>query len=172
MYASYTGLEAGFVLVSADDPAMHSSQNEQDNRRLAAFARIPCLEPSSSQECKDFMRLAFELSERFDTPVMVRTTTRINHSASVVELGDPVELPPKRGKFPRNAEKYVMVPANAASATCWWSGGSRSCAPGRTAPRPRTASNFGVARWASSPPGWLTSTPGRCFPRPRYSSWA
>jgi len=113
MYASYTGLEAGFVLVSADDPAMHSSQNEQDNRRLAVFARIPCLEPSSSQECKDFMRLAFELSERFDTPVMVRTTTRINHSSSVVELGDRVDLPPRREKFPRNAAKYVMVPANA-----------------------------------------------------------
>lgn len=113
MYASYTGLEAGLVLVSADDPAMHSSQNEQDNRRLAAFARIPCLEPSSSQECKDFMRLALDLSERFDTPVMVRTTTRINHSSGVVELADRVELPPRREKFPRNAEKYVMVPANA-----------------------------------------------------------
>ena len=113
MYASYTGLEAGLVLVSADDPAMHSSQNEQDNRRLAAFARIPCLEPSSSQECKDFMRLAFELSERFDTPVMVRTTTRINHSSSIVSLGERVELPPRRDKFPRRPEKYVMVPANA-----------------------------------------------------------
>lgn len=113
MYASYTGLEAGLVLVSADDPAMHSSQNEQDNRRLAAFARIPCLEPASSQECKEFMRLAFELSERFDTPVMVRTTTRINHSSSIVEFGDRVELPPKRDKFPRRPEKYVMVPANA-----------------------------------------------------------
>lgn len=113
MYASYTGLEAGLVLVSADDPAMHSSQNEQDNRRLAAFARIPCLEPSSSQECKDFMRLAFELSERFDTPVMVRTTTRINHSSSIVSLGERVELPPRCDKFPRRPEKYVMVPANA-----------------------------------------------------------
>ncbi len=113
MYASYTGLEAGLVLVSADDPAMHSSQNEQDNRRLATFARIPCLEPSSSQECKDFMRLALDLSERFDTPVLVRTTTRINHSSGVVELADRVELAPRREKFPRNAEKYVMVPANA-----------------------------------------------------------
>lgn len=113
MYASYTGLEAGLVLVSADDPAMHSSQNEQDNRRLAAFARIPCLEPSSSQECKDFMLLAFELSERFDTPVIVRTTTRINHSSSIVSLGERVELPPKRDRFPRRPEKYVMVPANA-----------------------------------------------------------
>ncbi|MGC8916206.1 MAG: indolepyruvate ferredoxin oxidoreductase subunit alpha [Thermoanaerobaculum sp.] len=113
MYASYTGLEAGLVLVSADDPAMHSSQNEQDNRRLAAFARIPCLEPSSSQECKDFMRLALELSERFDTPVMVRTTTRINHSSGIVRLDDRIELPPRREKFPRRPEKYVMVPANA-----------------------------------------------------------
>lgn len=115
MYASYTGLEAGLVLVSADDPAMHSSQNEQDNRRLAAFARIPCLEPSSSEECRSFMRVAFALSEQFDTPVMVRTTTRINHSSGVVTLQDRCEPPINLRKFPRRPEKYVMVPANARS---------------------------------------------------------
>lgn len=115
MYASYTGLEAGLVLVSADDPAMHSSQNEQDNRRLAAFARIPCLEPSSSEECRSFMHVAFSLSEQFDTPVMVRTTTRINHSSGVVSLQDRRERPLEKRKFPRRPEKYVMVPANARS---------------------------------------------------------
>jgi indolepyruvate ferredoxin oxidoreductase alpha subunit len=112
-YASSTGAEAGLVIVSADDPAMHSSQNEQDNRRYAQFARVPCLEPSDSQEGKDFTIAAFELSELFDTPVLVRTTTRVNHSATPVELGDRVEHAPRREKFPRDPAKYVMVPANA-----------------------------------------------------------
>jgi len=112
-YASYTGAEAGLVIVSADDPAMHSSQNEQDNRRYAQFARVPCLEPADSQECKDFIVAAFDLSEQFDTPVMLRTTTRVNHSSTPVELGERAEHPPTRTKFPRNAAKYVMVPANA-----------------------------------------------------------
>ncbi|MEW6338097.1 MAG: indolepyruvate ferredoxin oxidoreductase subunit alpha [Acidobacteriota bacterium] len=112
-YTSYTGTEAGLVIVSADDPAMHSSQNEQDNRRYAAFMRIPCLDPADSQECKDFTIAAFELSEQFDTPVMLRTTTRINHSSTPVELGERREAGAGREKFPRAAEKYVMVPANA-----------------------------------------------------------
>jgi len=88
MYASMTGAEAGLVLVTADDPAMHSSQNEQDNRTYAKFARIPCLEPSDSQEAKDLTLAAFELSERFDTPVLLRLTTRICHSTTAVELAD------------------------------------------------------------------------------------
>ncbi len=91
MYASMTGAEAGLVIVSADDPGMHSSQNEQDNRTFAKFARIPCLEPSDSQEAKDLMIAAFGLSERFDTPVLLRMTTRICHSMSAVELGERVE---------------------------------------------------------------------------------
>lgn len=115
MYASMTGAEAGLVIVSADDPGMHSSQNEQDNRTFAKFARIPCLEPSDSQEAKDLMIAAFGLSERFDTPVMLRLTTRICHSMSVVELGERVEAGKAEGdrKFPRNPAKYVMVPGNA-----------------------------------------------------------
>jgi indolepyruvate ferredoxin oxidoreductase alpha subunit len=112
-YVSYTGTEGGLVIVSADDPAMHSSQNEQDNRRYASFARVPCLDPADSQECKDFMLAAFALSEEFDTPVMLRTTTRINHSSSPVELGERAEPRPAHKKFPRTAAKYVMVPANA-----------------------------------------------------------
>ena len=86
MYASMTGIEAGLVIVSADDPAMHSSQNEQDNRTFAKFGRVPCLEPSDSQEAKDLTIAAFELSERFDTPVLLRLTTRVCHSTSAVEL--------------------------------------------------------------------------------------
>jgi indolepyruvate ferredoxin oxidoreductase alpha subunit len=113
MYVSMTGIEAGLVVVSADDPAMHSSQNEQDNRTFAKFARIPCLEPVDSQEAKDLTIAAFDLSERFDTPVLLRLTTRICHSTSAVELGEHPEMPPGIAKFPRNPAKYVMVPANA-----------------------------------------------------------
>jgi indolepyruvate ferredoxin oxidoreductase alpha subunit len=114
MYASYTGAEAGLVIVSADDPAMHSSQNEQDNRTFARFARIPCLEPSDSQQAKDMTIAAFGLSERFDTPVLLRLTTRICHSQSAVELGERVESGSSEPKpFVRNIPKYVMVPGNA-----------------------------------------------------------
>ncbi len=114
MYASMTGMEAGLVIVSADDPAMHSSQNEQDNRTFAKFARIPCLEPSDSQDAKDMTIAAFGLSERFDTPVLLRLTTRICHSTSAVELGERVEGEAAGAKaFPRDPAKYVMVPGNA-----------------------------------------------------------
>lgn len=128
MYASMTGIEAGLVIVSADDPAMHSSQNEQDNRTFAKFARVPCLEPSDSQEAKDLTVAAFALSERFDTPVLLRLTTRVCHSTSAVELdtgnlklddsdvGDQQPATSFRqpaSRFPRNPAKYVMVPANA-----------------------------------------------------------
>jgi indolepyruvate ferredoxin oxidoreductase alpha subunit len=114
MYVSMTGMEAGLVIVSADDPAMHSSQNEQDNRTFAKFARVPCLEPSDSQEAKDMTIAAFGLSERFDTPVLLRLTTRICHSTSAVELGERSDGTPDEPKpFPRNPAKYVMVPGNA-----------------------------------------------------------
>lgn len=113
MYASMTGLEGGLVIVTADDPAMHSSQNEQDNRTFAKFARIPCLEPSDSQEAKDMVKAAFELSELFDTPVLLRLTTRICHSASAVELGERITPEGEPKPFPRNPAKYVMVPGNA-----------------------------------------------------------
>jgi indolepyruvate ferredoxin oxidoreductase alpha subunit len=113
MYASMTGLEGGLVIVTADDPAMHSSQNEQDNRTFAKFGRVPCLEPSDSQEAKDMVCTAFELSEQFDTPVLLRLTTRICHSASAVELGERIVISEETKKFPRNPSKYVMVPGNA-----------------------------------------------------------
>jgi indolepyruvate ferredoxin oxidoreductase alpha subunit len=111
MTIAYTGVNAGLVIVSADDPGMHSSQNEQDNRYYARFAKIPMLEPSDSQECKDFALEAFAISEQYDTPVLLRTTTRISHGKSLVTLGSPVELPP-RG-FVRDQAKYVMIPAHA-----------------------------------------------------------
>ena len=114
-YAAMTGAESGLVIVSADDPAMHSSQNEQDNRRYAKFARVPCLEPSDSQEAKEMVAAAFEISERFDTPVLLRITTRIAHSHTLVALGerpDDVDTgEPLDYRIDR--EKYVMVPANA-----------------------------------------------------------
>jgi len=113
-YASMTGMEAGLVIVSADDPGMHSSQNEQDNRRYAKFARVPCVEPSDSQEAKDLVGVALEISERFDTPVLLRLTTRISHSDTLVELGERTteerEEPPK---YRLDTAKYVMVPGNA-----------------------------------------------------------
>lgn len=109
---SYTGVNGGLVLVTADDPEMHSSQNEQDNRNYAKFAKVPMLEPSDSQECKDFTRLAFELSEKYDTPVMLRTTTRISHSKSIVRLDEPV-TGLQEPKLTKNAAKLVMLPGNA-----------------------------------------------------------
>lgn len=111
MTAAYTGVNAGLVFISADDPGMHSSQNEQDNRYYARFAQIPMLEPTSSQEAKDFTKLAFEISEEFDTPVMIRMTTRICHGKGIVELQDRQEID-DRG-YKKDPQKYVMIPANA-----------------------------------------------------------
>jgi len=109
---SYTGVRGGLLLVVADDPEMHSSQNEQDSRNYAKFAKVPMLEPSDSQECKEFTRLAFELSEQYDTPVMLRSSTRISHGKSVVELGERVTgLPQPR--LEKNPAKLVMLPGNA-----------------------------------------------------------
>ncbi len=110
--ASYTGVRGGLVLVCADDPNLHSSQNEQDNRNYAKFAKIPLIEPSDSQEAKDFLRAAFEISEQFDTPVLFRTTTRISHSKSVVEMGGREERPRPEG-LERDVKKYTMLPAYA-----------------------------------------------------------
>lgn len=108
---AYSGVNGGLVLVSADDPGMHSSQNEQDNRNYAKFAKIPVLEPSNSQECKDMVRIGLEMSEQFDTPVMLRTTTRVNHSQSFVEQGERSDDTPK--PYVKNPQKFVMVPAHA-----------------------------------------------------------
>ncbi|HVP06306.1 MAG TPA: indolepyruvate ferredoxin oxidoreductase subunit alpha [Candidatus Acidoferrum sp.] len=111
MTFAYTGVNGGFVIVSADDPEMHSSQNEQDNRYFARFGQIPLLEPADSQESKDMLLTAYEMSELFDTPVMVRMTTRISHSKGIVEIGPQTEGPNK--KFVKDPGKYVMIPSNA-----------------------------------------------------------
>ncbi len=109
--AAYTGVGGGMVVVAADDPGMYSSQNEQDSRMVARAAMIPVLEPSDSAEAKEFTKRAFELSERYDTPMMVRSTTRLSHSQGIVELEERTErevLP-----YERNIAKYVMMPGNA-----------------------------------------------------------
>ena len=109
--AAYTGVNAGLVVFVADDPGMHSSQNEQDTRMIAKAANVPVLEPSDSMECKTYVKLGLELSEKYDTPVIVRLTTRVAHSQGVVELGEKESFGLKA--YEKNIQKYVMTPANA-----------------------------------------------------------
>lgn len=108
---SYGGVNGGLVLVAADDPGLYSSQNEQDTRCVARAAQVPVLEPSDSQEAKDMMKLAFELSEKYDTPMILRTTTRLSHSQGTVTLEERVEIEDK--PYERNPAKFVMMPGNA-----------------------------------------------------------
>lgn len=108
---SYTGVNGGLVIVVADDPGMHSSQNEQDSRYYARSAHIPMLEPSDSQEAKDFVKMAFEISEKYDTPVFIRMTTRVAHSQSLVEIADREPIPLK--EYKKDFSKYVMMPGMA-----------------------------------------------------------
>ena len=109
--AAYNGVAGGFVIVTADDPGMHSSQNEQDSRFYAKAARAALVEPSDSQECMDFLKEAYRISEQFDLPVLFRTTTRVSHSKSLVTFGERAEVPPV--PYVRNAAKNVGAPANA-----------------------------------------------------------
>jgi len=108
MVFPYAGTNAGFVVISADDPGTYSSQNEQDNRYFAKIGKVPLLEPSDAQECHDFVKFAFDLSERFETPVMMRTTMRTSHTKGLVEIGPRVEVPPR--KFQRNNQRWVVPP--------------------------------------------------------------
>ena len=112
--ASYIGVNAGMVCAVADDPGMHSSQNEQDSRHHAIAAKVPMLEPSDSAECLAFTKLAYELSEQFDTPVLLRLSTRISHSRSLVELSPREERPLK--EYHKDVMKNVMMPAMARGA--------------------------------------------------------
>ena len=107
---SYTGVNAGLVAVVADDPGMHSSQNEQDSRRYAIAAKVPMLEPSDSAEALEFTKLAYEISEQFDTPVLIKMCTRVAHSQSVVETSEREE---HKKVYEKNIAKYVMMPGNA-----------------------------------------------------------
>ena len=109
--AGYMGVNGAYVVVTADDPSCHSSQNEQDNRHYARAAKIAMVEPSDAQECKDFVKLACEISEEFDTPVLYRTTTRVCHSKGLVEFGERVEH--TAPEYKRNTRKFICAPANA-----------------------------------------------------------
>ena len=108
---SYTGVNGGMVICVADDPAMHSSQNEQDSRHYAMAAKVPMLEPSDSAEAYAYAKAAFKLSEEYDTPVLLRMCTRIAHSQSIVEVGEREEAPIK--EYVKNPQKYIMMPGNA-----------------------------------------------------------
>ena len=108
---AYTGVNAGMVICVADDPGMHSSQNEQDSRHYAVSAKLPMLEPADSEVSRAFAKRAFQLSEEYDTPVFLKLCTRIAHSQSIVELGEREEVPAK--PYEKNIAKYVMVPGNA-----------------------------------------------------------
>ena len=109
--STYTGVNGGLIIAVADDPGMHSSQNEQDSRHYAIAAKLPMVEPADSQECKDFVKAAYEISEKYDTPVLFRLSTRISHSQSAVELLEREEVPLK--EYKKDPAKYVMAPANA-----------------------------------------------------------
>ena len=108
---AYTGVSGGLVIVVADDPGLASSQNEQDTRMIGRSAHLPVIEPSDSMEAKEFVKFAFELSENYDTPVILRTTTKLSHSQSIVELSERVEIEDKT--YERQMSKYVMMPASA-----------------------------------------------------------
>ena len=108
---SYTGVNAGMVICVADDPGMHSSQNEQDSRHHAIAAKVPMLEPADSAEALEYTKLAYEISEEYDTPVIIKMCTRVAHSQSIVDTGDRVMPEPK--KYEKNISKYVMMPGNA-----------------------------------------------------------
>lgn len=110
--SAYTGVKGGFVIITCDDPGMHSSQNEQDNRRYAKFAKIPLIEPSDQKEAYEFIKIAFEISEKFEIPVLFRMTTRISHTKGVVEVeGKRKEIPLK--EYKKNPSQFLLLPANA-----------------------------------------------------------
>ena len=111
MTLAYTGIKGGFVAIVADDPGMHSSQNEQDTRHFARFAKVPLFEPADSQEAKDFLKLAIEISEQLAIPVILRSTTRVSHSRSLVDMGERTEGPPVA--FEKNPQRFVPIPAHA-----------------------------------------------------------
>ncbi len=108
---AYTGVNGGLIIAVADDQGLHSSQNEQDSRHYAVAAKLPMVEPADSAECIDFVKKAYDLSEKYDTPFMLRLSTRISHSQSLVEVGEREEHPVR--DYQKNPGKYVMMPGNA-----------------------------------------------------------
>jgi indolepyruvate ferredoxin oxidoreductase alpha subunit len=111
MAAATTGIKSGLVIVSADDPGIHSSQNEQDNRHFAPLAKVPLLEPSDSQEAYDLMFAAYEISEKYDVPVLVRSTTRISHSKTIVKTHEPLDKKTLNARFEYDPTKFIMLPS-------------------------------------------------------------
>ncbi|MFC1614206.1 indolepyruvate ferredoxin oxidoreductase subunit alpha, partial [Gemmatimonadota bacterium] len=111
MTLAYTGVRGGMIVITADDPSMHSSQNEQDNRNYARFAKLPLFEPADSEEVRQYLREAYALSERFELPVLFRMTTRLCHSKSVTSVGSRIEATP--AGYVKDFVKNVMIPANA-----------------------------------------------------------
>ena len=156
---AYTGVEGALVIVSADDPGMASSQNEQDNRRFAVAAGVPMLEPADSQEAYDFTLRAIEISERWRIPVLLRMTTRVCHSKTIVVTpGYPV--PPARvPAFVRSVPERVMIPAYARPPTC-------ACAP--SWPRSKRGTNTRAQRFASTAIASSASSP-RALPTSTYA---
>ena len=170
MTLSLTGVNAGLVVISADDPGMHSSQNEQDNRNYAKFAKIPMLEPSDSQEAYDFVAEAFALSEEFDTPVMLRTTTRVSHGRGQVLPRVPV-VAASRATTRGTSASTSWSRSTRGSGTGWCSSASRSCASARRRAR-STCWKRARRTSASSPRASPTPMRARRSPRPGSSSWA
>ncbi|MEE3363916.1 MAG: indolepyruvate ferredoxin oxidoreductase subunit alpha, partial [Methanomethylophilus sp.] len=113
MTLAYSGVRAGMLIMSADDPSAHSSQNEQDNRYYSTLALIPMVEPSNPQEAKDFIKEAYAISEKLELPLLYRTTTRVNHARSVVEFGPINKDTPLKGHFDKDDAKFVNIPAYA-----------------------------------------------------------
>ena len=159
--AAYSGVNGGLVLVSADDPGLHSSQNEQDNRYYAPFAKVPMLEPSDSQEAHDMAKAAFAISETYDAPVLLRMTTRVCHSKSLVVTGDREKA--ARRPYARNVAKFDLVPGYARALRANLESkmkGSRSSPRGLIS----IASNGTVPSSASLHRAWAISMHARCSP--------
>jgi indolepyruvate ferredoxin oxidoreductase alpha subunit len=168
--ATYTDVEGGLVIVSADDPGMASSQNEQDNRHYARAAVAPMLEPRDSQEAYDHTLAAFEISERWKIPVILRLTTRICHSKTLVTPRRHVPPPPAPG-FRRDVPARVMIPAYAKPAITGCAPRWRKSPPG-TKPTASTASSPAAASWASSAAASPPCTPWKRRRMPAISSSA
>lgn len=159
--AAYTGVVGGLVIVTADDPAMHSSQNEQDNRNYALSAKIPMLEPSDTEECRRFTKLAFQLSEQFDTPVLLRTTTRIAHVKGIVFPEKPLK-PERPDSIKKMPEKFVMLPLHARK--------RKLVLQDRISSLKEFADDFSENRiyWGDKKRGFITSGVSYCYVREAF----
>jgi len=164
---STTGVNGGFVLIEADDPGIHSSQGEQDNRHFAELAKVPILEPIDSQSAYDLMACAFEISEQFDTPIMLRSTTRISHSKSIVAVKDSRTVSTRKIGFSLNMQRWVMLPVNARVRHVAMEDRMQKLAV-YAETFPFNQLNRATAAWASSPPASRINMPAKFSRRPRF----